>query len=1662
MPTLSANIKWATNIDELRKELKSGNDQLVVLQASADRTVRSLGGEGLVRAAHNAAAAIQQLGGVSKLTSSEQDKINSLMERAITKYGALGQAAPSALKQIADQTKKVTGETSSLDDHLKQIQSHVQSFSGNKVAQEATQIAKAVEQIGGADKLTADEQKRVNAAVTEAIEKYKALGQSAPKTLTDLAAATKQQEPLLQNLSQSLRTAGQQATNVGSLLTKAVTLPLVALGGTATKAAIDFESSFAGIRKTVDGVVDSSGNLTAAGKQMQQAMRDLAKEIPVSVDALNNLGETAGALGIPRDKIVEFAKVMAELGVTTNLTADEAADAIARIQNIFGAAGQDTDRFAATLVALGNAGASTERDIVEMAKRIAGAGNTVGLTQAQVLGFASALSSVGVEAEAGGTAISRVFVTIASSVSAGGAKLEAFAKVAGMTADQFAKAFKQDAAGATTEFIAGLGRIQKAGGDLFGTLEGLGLSEIRVRDALLRAAGAGDLLRSQLQLASDAWKENTALTKEAEQRFKTTASQLQLLWNRIRDVGITLGNALLPSIQAAVKAADAFLPILESVANAFAELPAPIQLTVVGLGAMAAGAGPALYAFGQLANSASYLLAAFQEGGVGARLLAGEIVTLDGVSKATAVSLRLLGQAALVAGAALAGWEIGKALNQLLDLDHAAERAAKHIEDVAAANAKANGAQTPRDILAAQVAELKKQLPEDGLFSRLFSDEDAAQLRVRFESLSAQLDVVNKAIKNGAAADISYADAIKYNEKAAKDQIEANKKLASIQQGLIPGIEGVTNATNAAGTATSHLAELNKTYAADLKNIGASGFSEIVTAHQKYGESVSDLAKKYGVAESSIDRYISQQHDAAEASKAAAKETKKAADEVEKAAKVIANANAQLNKQAQKTTDDWVKDMVAGSKASFDATSKATSDNLKVIEQTAGETERIVAKSTQATLEGQLAAIQKEAQARRDALDARGEYTQQALADIKEYERVASEQVTREWLDGGAKRKTELAAEADHAKQQFEYMRQSGLYTDQELSAAWEKMIDAQISASGNLKASYLGFIKELPGQLSDALGKMLTHAESFSDGFKSIWKSILGDIQSMLSSFLENYLRGWFARILGMASGSGGGITQGLTGSLLSGFGGGSGVPGIGNGGIGSNVAGFGSDVLLTSAQTSALNAAAPAGSQLALTGTGAAPSSGAGTAAFGGAAAIGGGVLGAGLLGGKLAGRGGAITGEVAAGIGGAALLGTGTLTASTIGGSLALGAATFGIGAGAVGAYMLIKHIMSTAGRDAVQAFVDQNFSGWDNFHKKLTDMRDSLKAAGYDSEQLWTLLSQGVSRGDAKEAQRAIQTVTDALNQAAEIQAKTDLGEAAADAISAWQELEKTGTATAEDLDAAWQKVHDAVVATGDVSLAQQFDEADKSVQKVKATIAELDDQIAGLQQAVDQEAPEAVMGTLEKKQRAQLELLKKQRADAQTQFDELAQHIGDSISKSIQDALKGPWNLQVNGHVAIETPEPVPGNVGGGGGRAGEGPEPEPTPTKYVSTGGLIAQVGNVLPFTTMPTQHFAAGGRVARVLDFTPRGPDRYPAMLAEGETVRTPTQEASLMDALHAAIGAIDAINQLPMAAGGAMPASGPIQLVSNTYLDRRLIARSIVEVLPGEARRKGVRVTS
>lgn len=340
--------------------------------------------------------------------------------------------------------------------------------------------------------------------------------------------------------------------------------------------------------------------------QLSTSIREMAKEMPSSAVEIAHVAEAAGQLGVPIGAIKDFSKTMINLGVSTNLSSEEAASSIAKIGNIMQVSGKDlgtwSGHFGSSLVDLGNHFSTTERDIVEMTNRLAAGGKLAGLTTPEILGLATAMSSVGIEAEAGGTALTQTLTGIGKAVSGVGKgakeKLEVIAQTAGMTAEQFSTAWKQKPAEALQAFIKGLQRAHDEGKNMDGILDELGMTGIRQGNMLKSLASASDKMSEAVSRSNTAWKENNALTNEASKRYETTESQLKIFKNKLTDIAIEFGGPLLKALNSGLDAAKPWLQTLSDMAKKFSEMSTEQQQSIIEWGAMAAAIGPALKVLG--------------------------------------------------------------------------------------------------------------------------------------------------------------------------------------------------------------------------------------------------------------------------------------------------------------------------------------------------------------------------------------------------------------------------------------------------------------------------------------------------------------------------------------------------------------------------------------------------------------------------------------------------------------------------------------------------------------------------------------------------------------------------------------------------------------------------------------------------------------------------------------------------------------------------------------------------------------------------------------------------------------------------------------------------------------------------------------------------------
>ena len=504
----------------LTREIESQKEKITVLKSALDNASKSFGENDKRTQAW-----------VSKLNYAEAELNN--MEHELKDVN-------SQLEKSKTPLDKLNTELSEQGEKLKSLQTEYKNvvLEQGKNSTEAKSLATQIKSLNSDIK---DNKDKLN----EAEKATEQLGDGLNETHKDTS-----------KLSEGFTVMKGVIANLASDAIQMLGRNLVGAVKSVVSGGIEFESAFAGVKKTVDATDEEF-------EQFEGSLRSMSTQMPTTASELSAIAEAAGQLGIKNENLISFTETMANLGVATNMSSDEAATALARLANITGMNQENFERLGSSIVALGNNFATTESEVTNMALNISAAGSQVGMTEADILGVAAALSSLGLEAQAGGTAISKAIIQMANACETGSSELEYFAKAAGMSTSDFQRYFAEDATGALTKFISGLGNLQDESALQF--LDEMGISETRLRDALLRASNANDLFTEAISTSNSAWDENVALTEEAEKRYATTESKIQIMKNTFADMGLTLYDKVQEPLQnAASKLTEFFQKAGES------------------------------------------------------------------------------------------------------------------------------------------------------------------------------------------------------------------------------------------------------------------------------------------------------------------------------------------------------------------------------------------------------------------------------------------------------------------------------------------------------------------------------------------------------------------------------------------------------------------------------------------------------------------------------------------------------------------------------------------------------------------------------------------------------------------------------------------------------------------------------------------------------------------------------------------------------------------------------------------------------------------------------------------------------------------------------------------------------------------------------------------
>lgn len=460
-----------------------------------------------------------------------------------------------------------------------------------------------------------------------------------------------------QGLASQLKDTGKGIKEVGESI-DTITKPIqyastaLAAGGVASaKFAIDFEDSFAGVKKTVDATPEQLAKIKQGIIDLSTTGIDGRGAIPQTATELNELAAAGGQLGISQENIVDFTEVMAQMGSATNLVGEEGAATLARFMNVMGTSQGEIRNIGSAIVDLGNHSATTESEIAEMALRMGKYGSSVRMSAADVLGYSAALSSLGIEAQMGGSAIGRTWLSIETAVASGGEGLTKFAKYSGKSAEEFKEQWNTDSSGAFNGLLKGLQSAE----NLTVALDDLGINNTQDIQAMMALVNGYDLVTESVNRSNTAYQENTALQEEFNAKNETTASKLANTKNNIVEAARSIGETMLPSIQDASTKLSDFAKGLSQMSDEQKKVVVNTGAIVIAIGAISKVSAGAIKGVGGIVEAVGNIKKAFSAGGALAKF-APTLASIGSVAGPAALAVAGIATAAIAGKVAYDKW----------------------------------------------------------------------------------------------------------------------------------------------------------------------------------------------------------------------------------------------------------------------------------------------------------------------------------------------------------------------------------------------------------------------------------------------------------------------------------------------------------------------------------------------------------------------------------------------------------------------------------------------------------------------------------------------------------------------------------------------------------------------------------------------------------------------------------------------------------------------------------------------------------------------------------------------------------------------------------------------------------------------------------------------
>lgn len=326
--------------------------------------------------------------------------------------------------------------------------------------------------------------------------------------------------------------------------------------------AAEMETAMLGVAKQLDGARDASGKFTPKFEAMKTKIQELARVTPMATTELAGMTAAGLRMGVAEDAVLDFVATTAKMGVAFELPAEELADQMGKIANVYKLPISSIEELGDTINYLDDNAISKGGDIINVLQRIGGTASMLKMPVKDAAALGSTFLSLGSKADVAATA-SNALMSILSTAKAGGKKVTGTLALLGFEdMDQFQKDMANDATGTILRVLDAINTLPEEKRLEVATM----LFGREYADDIAKLAGNTGEYRRQLKLANSEAARGS-MQREFEAQRGSAAAQWTETKNRLFELSVAIGDALLPAAKVVMGVIGTIATALTTVAK---------------------------------------------------------------------------------------------------------------------------------------------------------------------------------------------------------------------------------------------------------------------------------------------------------------------------------------------------------------------------------------------------------------------------------------------------------------------------------------------------------------------------------------------------------------------------------------------------------------------------------------------------------------------------------------------------------------------------------------------------------------------------------------------------------------------------------------------------------------------------------------------------------------------------------------------------------------------------------------------------------------------------------------------------------------------------------------------------------------------------------------